>query len=103
MKTNHLPDLRGMNTLIRVYLSYELGMLPEEQIEEFDKLNINWKQHTQTIIAKSLIASLEHKIVIENPELEHDDVKALIAEDLNKNLITMTRINFDIENLILDI
>lgn len=98
MKINQLSELRAMNALVGLYVSYELDIPTKQQVEEIYKVDKDWKNNAQTIIAKSFVASMTYKIVMDNPDLEQHEIVELIVEDINKNLITLTKMGIDLEN-----
>ncbi len=98
MKINQLSELEGMNALVGLYVSHELDIPTKQQVEELYALDKYWKIDAQAIIAKSLVASMTYEIVMDNPDLEHDEIMELIVEDINKNLITLVKMGIDLEN-----
>ena len=82
--SQEIDEQKAFDSMIDLYIDYETGQLPEEIIESLDETG-NWKEHSQAMIAKSLIASIIGKKIKKNPEINMDDALALVKKTITKN------------------
>jgi len=82
--SQEIEEQKAFDSMIDLYIAYETGQLSEEMIKSIDETG-DWKEHSQAMIAKSLIASIIGNKIKKNPEISMDEALALVKKTITKN------------------